>query len=101
MSFRPVKLFEDQGYIEHQIPGIPFVERLPIPDGSKKLKTVVNGTTVRSVIKACISELDSLQRAMPCPQNVIAISHLEKALQALHEREADRRERGVEGYHLP
>jgi hypothetical protein len=101
MSFRPVNLFEKESYISHQIAGIPFVERLPISDGSKKLKTIVNGTTVREVLKVCQVELEQLNKQLPCAENKVALLSIGEAITYLDAREKDRRRRGVEGFHLP
>jgi len=98
MSKRELKLFA-QPYSEVWRQHIQFVEREPAEE-SKALITRKNGTTVREVLKVVIYELDDLQKALPCDHNVEAIKHIEKAIEILNKREWDRRDRGVEGYHI-
>jgi len=38
---------------------------------------------------------------MPCNENVEAIAHIQNAILSLDHREQDRKQRGVEGFHLP
>jgi len=79
---------------------LDFVIREPRGE-SKALVTIRNGTTIREVLKACLRELDILDDAMPCNENVEAIAHIQNAILSLDHREQDRKQRGVEGFHLP
>jgi hypothetical protein len=56
-----------------------------------------NGATVEGVLRAAILRLEDLNRAIPCSENGVAISHLNEALAALDRRTRDRYERGVMG----
>lgn len=59
-----------------------------------------NGVTIEALLAISIDRLEGFQRgAYPCPQNAIAIEHLQQALAALHDRTKQRIERGVEGAH--
>lgn len=79
---------------------LDFVERQPINEGGA-LITVKNGTTIRSVLKACSRELDYLNEQLPCKENIKAIEAISQAIDWLDDREGDRKARGVEGFHLP
>jgi hypothetical protein len=56
-----------------------------------------NGIQNEQVIAALIHRLGVLNKAFPCRENSIALTHLETALLWLEKRTADRRKRGVEG----
>lgn len=56
-----------------------------------------NGIQNEQLIAAIVHRLGVLNKAFPCRENSIAITHLETALLWLERRTADRRKRGVEG----
>lgn len=59
-----------------------------------------NGVTIEALLAISIDRLEGFQRgAYPCPQNAVAIGHLQQALAVLHDRTKQRIERGVEGAH--
>jgi hypothetical protein len=58
----------------------------------------VNGCQVDTVIETAKVIVEGLNKNFPCKQNKMVIAHLQKALEHLAERKADREERGVEGY---
>lgn len=57
----------------------------------------VNGVTNEALLAILIDRLDHLQGKFPCNENEVALSHINKALDALEARTADRLSRGVEG----
>jgi hypothetical protein len=60
----------------------------------------VDGAFVEGVIEAAIGRLEFYNSTeFCCPENGLAIKHLEEALNWLQARTADRVERGVEGTH--
>lgn len=56
-----------------------------------------NGVQNEQVIAVLVHRLAVLNKAFPCRENSIAITHLETALLWLEKRTIDRRRRGVEG----
>lgn len=69
------------------------------PIGQGDARQDPNGAFVEGVISAAIGRIQFYQRAFPCRENAIALTHLETALLWLNKRTADREERGVEGTH--
>lgn len=57
----------------------------------------INGTQNEHIIALLVHRLSVLNKAFPCRENSIAITHLETALLWLEKRTADRQARGVEG----
>jgi hypothetical protein len=57
----------------------------------------VNGLQNEALISVLVHRLGVLNKAFPCRENSIALTHLETALLWLEKRTADRRKRGVEG----
>jgi len=76
-----------------------FIEKVPVSEGSKEMKTVNDGTTNEEVIEMLVDRLNGLNAKFPCRENAIALTHLETALLWLNKRTADRIKRGVEGQH--
>ena len=74
-----------------------FIDKEPVSEGSTELKTVHDGTTNEEVLRVLIDRMQFLQAKMPHHQNQTAITHLEKALEALESRTEDRVAKGVEG----
>ena len=61
-----------------------------------------NGTTIEDVITALITRLEGFQKGpFKCEENDRALAHLDAAKEALEERTAKRKARGVEGKYLP
>jgi hypothetical protein len=72
----------------------------PLKDSETGERTEPNGAFVETVIDAALSRLEFYQRSkFACDYNQRAIEHLQKALEALEERTADRESRNVEGTH--
>lgn len=88
--------FDDKS--SHQ--SLQFIQKTPVTEGSKELKTVNDGTTNEEVLAVLIDRMQYLNGKFPCRDNSIAITHLEDALLRLNKRTADRLVRGVEGKHL-
>lgn len=61
----------------------------------------INGIQNEQLIAVLVHRLGVLNRAFPCRENSIAITHLETALLWLEKRTADRIARGVEGQNKP
>lgn len=59
------------------------------------------GTTTEEVIRVLIDRLYTLQKALPCEENVRALHGLQDAYEALQGRELARVAAGVEGTHRP
>lgn len=76
---------------------LQFIEKVPVSDGSKELRTVHDGTTNEEVLKALIDRLQYLNGKFPCRENAIVITKLEESLMWLNKRTADRQVRSVEG----
>ncbi len=76
---------------------IQFIEKVPVSEGSKELRTVSDGTTNEEVLKVLIDRLNYLQGKFPCRENAIVITKLEESLMWLNKRTADRVARNVEG----
>lgn len=93
-----LKLFSQPLYPEHE-QYIDFVQR-ELRTEEKALVTIKNGTTIRSVLKVCLTELEGLQEKLPCRENFRAMENINQAIDWLDEREKDRKKRGVEGFHL-
>lgn len=73
-----------------------FVHREPFGN-ENKLVTVLNGTTLREVLRACEACLKHLDSQIPDVYNEIAISNIQDAMTSLDAREFDRKARGVHG----
>lgn len=58
-----------------------------------------NGAFVEDVIDAARDRLAFYQEHFPCPENEVAIGHLNNALRVLDERTKEREARAVEGTH--
>jgi hypothetical protein len=65
--------------------------------GSRKLVTVLNGTTNEEVLAVLIDRLRYLQAKTACRENAIVITKLEESLMWLNKRTEDRKARSVEG----
>jgi hypothetical protein len=65
-------------------------------DGKK-----IDGVTNEEVLEVLIHRLKKLNEKMSCPENRLAIDHLESALMFLNARTADKVGRHVEGTHNP
>jgi hypothetical protein len=57
----------------------------------------VNGTQIDDVIEWAKEKIEGFQKAFPCRENAIVITHLDDALNWLHKRTHDRQKRSVEG----
>lgn len=79
-------------YVRHDVNSISFT----IQNGPIKEKGV-NGCQVDTLIETAKVILDRFQENFPCDENVLAIRHLEDALNMLHIRKKDREAREVEG----
>lgn len=113
-SFSPALAFE-AGYLQEEmevghryfLPNmegggsqmIQFVKKEVMEDG--RFQTVVNGTTNEEVLSMMLNRLSYLQKKMPSPYNNEASHHISKALEALNNRTAGRKARGVEGTTTP
>ena len=80
---------------------IQFIEKMPVAEGSKELRTVNDGTTNEEVLAMLIDRLKYLDGKFPCLENRIAIRCTEKALEALNQRTERRKKAGVEGKNAP
>lgn len=76
---------------------LQFIEKVPVAEGSKELRTVNDGTTNEEVLKVLIDRLQYLNGKFPCRENAIVITKLEESLMWLNKRTADRLARSVEG----
>ena len=56
-----------------------------------------NGTQIDTLIEIGREIIDSLNRALPCRENALAITKMDEALLWLWKRRADREKRRVEG----
>lgn len=56
-----------------------------------------NGLQVEEVLGAALERLQGYNKAVPCRENSLAITHIEEAIMWLNKRTADREARGVEG----
>lgn len=72
-----------------------FFQRGPVKEAGH------NGITNEQLIAVLVHRLGVLNKAFPCRENSIAITHLETALLWLEKRTADREARGVEGQNRP
>lgn len=79
---------------------IQFIEKVPVSEGSYKLRTVNDGTTNEDLLRVLIDRMQSMQAKFPCRENAIATTHFETGLLWLEKRTADRKARGVEGKHI-
>ncbi len=61
----------------------------------------INGLQNEPLIAVLVHRLGVLNKAFPCRENSVAITHLETALLWLEKRTADREKRGVEGQNKP
>lgn len=76
---------------------LQFIEKIPVAEGSKELRTVNDGTTNEEALKVLIDRVQYLNGKFPCRENAIVITKLEEALMWLNKRTADRQTRSVEG----
>jgi len=76
---------------------LQFIEKVPIAQGSRELRTVNDGTTNEEVLKVLIDRLQYLNGKFPCRENALVITKLEESLMWLNKRTADRLARKVEG----
>ncbi len=76
---------------------LQFIEKVPVAEGSKELRTVSDGTTNEEVLKMLIDRMNYLQTKFPCRENALVITKLEESLMWLNKRTADRVARNVEG----
>lgn len=60
-----------------------------------------NGIQNEQLIAVLVHRIGVLNKAFPCRENSIALTHLETALLWLEKRTADREKRGVEGLNKP
>jgi len=60
-------------------------------------KDMPGGTTVEDIIWAATTRLLALDRKLPCEWNKVALKKLGEAIEALDDRTANRKARGVEG----
>jgi hypothetical protein len=76
-----------------------FIRKEPVtkPDGTVEFRTVENGTTNEEVIRVLIDRIELLNAKASSPYNEKALAGLRLALEALEERTADRKKRGIEG----
>lgn len=86
------------------LPGCPvqtlqFIEKVPVTEGAKELRTVNDGTTNEEVLRVLIDRVQYLNGKFPCRENAIVLTKLEEALLWLNARTAKRQARGVEGQH--
>ena len=97
----PGHKYELANFEQPEQPGqvLQFIEKVPVAEGAKELRTVHDGTTNEEVLRVLIDRLNSLQAKFPCRENAIVITHLETGLLWLEKRTADRKARGVEGQH--
>lgn len=92
---------------DHDIPTGGYVKGIGIsinwqngPIGRDGDKKVQNGAFVEDVLEACLNRLKYYQDTkFNCPENVLAISGIEEAIQWLKKRTEDREHRLVEGTH--
>lgn len=94
--------YELDHFESYGLPGCPvqtlqFIEKTPIAEGAKELRTINDGTTNEEVLRVLIDRLNYLQGKFPCRENAIVITKLEEALLWLNHRTAQRQARGVEG----
>lgn len=68
-------------------------------DESGILKTIQEGTTNEALLQVLIDRIRFLNEKMSSPYNIVALTFLEEALEALFRRTEDRVKRGVEGTH--
>ena len=80
----------------YQLVGGPYSASLSFQLGPVK-EVGVNGIQNEQLIAVLVHRLGVLNKAFPCRENSIAITHLETALLWLEKRTADRVKRGVEG----
>lgn len=76
---------------------LQFIEKVPVEEGSKELRTVNDGTTNEELLRVLIDRLQYLNGKFPCRENSIVITKLEESLMWLNKRTADRLARNVEG----
>lgn len=94
--------YELDHFENYGLPGLPvqtlqFIEKVPVAEGSKELRTVNDGTTNEEVLRVLIDRLQYLNGKFPCRENAIVITKLEESLMWLNKRTADRLARSVEG----
>jgi hypothetical protein len=79
-------------YVRHDVNSLSFtLQRGPVKENG------VNGCQVDTVIEAAKKMLEGLNSQFPCPENSLAITHLDDALDWLEQRKKDREARNVEG----
>jgi hypothetical protein len=76
---------------------IQFIEKEPIEEGSKELKTKFDGTTNEELLAVLLDRTTYLNSKFPCRENDIALAHLRDALKAFNDRTKSRIARNVEG----
>ncbi len=77
---------------------IQFIDRRPVThDATGKMFTEKDGTTNEEVLEMMIDRISYLNDKSHSDYNDLALIHLEAALSNLNKRNADRKERGVEG----
>lgn len=91
--------FENYGLPGCSVQTLQFIEKTPIAEGAKELRTINDGTTNEEVLRVLIDRLNYLQGKFPCRENAIVITKLEESLMWLNHRTAQRQARGVEGQH--
>jgi hypothetical protein len=76
---------------------LQFIHKAPSEDDPEKFVTVSNGTTNEEVIRVLIDRLKFHGSKIASRENDNALMHLQKALDWLNERTANRENRGVLG----
>ena len=94
--------YELDHFESYGLPGLPvqtlqFIEKIPVAEGAKELRTVNDGTTNEEVLRVLIDRLQYLNGKFPCRENAIVITKLEESLMWLNKRTTDRLARNVEG----
>ena len=86
-----VYLLNTDGGVSRHIASIPF-QKGPI------LEAGMNGLTIETLLAICKDRLDGFQSGpFACESNQVALDAINTALDALHSRTRERRNRGVEG----
>lgn len=98
----PGHKYELDHFENYGLPGCPvqtlqFIEKVPVAEGAKELRTVNDGTTNEEVLRVLIDRLNYLQGKFPCRENALVITKLEESLMWLNKRTSDRLARNVEG----
>lgn len=76
---------------------IQFIQKEPVSEGSKDLKTISDGTTNEEILEALIDRMEFLNEKFACPENDAAISNLKSCRGWLNRRTENRLKRQVEG----